>query len=372
MLHEECSWEFQAEYDGPANEGISDIVDAINASTALLRSVGQDALAIAVPPNWLAADRRDETLATEPSKILSMYNGMVMARAHAKGKKELFVPYTKSETDRNAAGSVDSNAVTDTIGNIIPIQKILLGSHQGIFSVDTMMAALTIGRSTTEIGSEMSVERHIGRLLRGVFVNKDCDLLENDSLVYPTILGLWASAARPAFACRLRKFGKNSPVVLLGEAKKDFKKDMPVAQLACAVQPTLQLFVACLRHKHWKAGRWSADWNPLSKSSPAQIPAWMRIHGMCYDRRGFTFHVFFPQYRIRGNDVIWNFVCRTLPVAATEMLRDVFRINTMVYRAELLKVLCLLKSEALKTADHIHEELVLPNCLVALQKFGSL
>ncbi|TFY72614.1 hypothetical protein EVG20_g392 [Dentipellis fragilis] len=410
MLQRDCSWDFRNNPYNTKNRGTLKITEAINATTRLLSSSGTDALTITIPPSWLV-QRLDvskylpihiqgstdylpkETLALRVSElqvqnaqpelseqliapglspIITLYNCAV--KTEAAGRNELFVPLadpTDSDIGTNAESNADRKVQADP--STISIQKIFLDSRKEVLSVNTVMAALTIGRAATEIGSEMSVERRVGSILRGIFLHKDCRLLENNALNYPLILGLWASTAKPDLACRLKKFGKNSPVILVGEAKKDVKpqSEMPVAQLACAVQPTLQLFAAYLTSKYNKDSHgWSEDWNPLSKSNPAQVPAWMRIHGMCYDRRGFTFHVFFPQYTVKGNDVIWSFVCRKLPMNSDteEMLRDVFKDNMMASRAELLKVLCLLKSEALKTATHIRKELELPDCLVKLEE----
>ncbi|KAA1474656.1 hypothetical protein DENSPDRAFT_841290 [Dentipellis sp. KUC8613] len=104
----------------------------------------------------------------------------------------------------------------------------------------------------------------------------------------------------------------------------------------------------------------------------AQIPSWMRIYGMSYDRNGLTFYVFSPSYelvgRTRRKDVVWKFDCKKIRHGATADLESIFNNRDLRTRSDLLKVLLAIKQEAARTAEKMRS-LDLPEKIADLEKF---
>ncbi|OBZ67080.1 hypothetical protein A0H81_12883 [Grifola frondosa] len=176
---------------------------------------------------------------------------------------------------------------------------------------------------------EMDAERQVGSTLAGVFDIPLCTRIRNKPLCYPTVLGCFGSYARPSLVCQLYDTHRDRlalcrPILLVGEAMRtisydharfdDNNKDIlaVAARLACAVQPTLQLFMIHLTMKYRHSdGTWDPQWDPFTG---AKIPEHMVVFGIGYNQEGILIYAFFPRYILnkQTRTLEWGFGCREM------------------------------------------------------------
>ncbi|TFY72627.1 hypothetical protein EVG20_g389 [Dentipellis fragilis] len=367
LLTADYGWDFRP-FQGRPKTGTKDIITAHRDLMALLNEDAGRGLSILIPKAWWVEDLREKNAKERTDEEQPALTKEMMARA----LQPIILEYNElTDPEDFTLGSplfIKEAETSAESFEVLKVEDVFSQSQlndDAFTAIQTVLAALTLDK-TTNLGSELPVERHLGRLLLGIFEADNCHTLSNTTLDYPTILGCWASSSKPNFACRWSLNGKDEPrqslydpVILVGEAKTIVDEGRLSARMACAVQPTLQLFAAHLTHKYKKDGMWSSDHLKTGQG--------VRRYGISYDRCGLQFYVFFPAYKVKGKTVQWTFVCQRLAGRKTPGLETMLVYRELMGRASLLQFLLLLKREAMNTAKEMGS-LELPQELLDLER----